>query len=306
MKAAVFSCKGLGDGLLALVLAHNLSQNGFATTLFHGLLPGMHSWFPALSLSAFPESGAIPEVLSHYDRYFIIYENSPWMQAILTHCQSYFPEKTTILNPIATPNRDYPYWEQGRFDGTKSFAENLYLFCKEQLKLPHNSRQNGIAPPAAIISRRYPSRVIIHPTSSRAGKNWSAKKYQQLAQELKKLQFDPMFVLGESEKQGWEGENTCSFASLEELAAFVAESGYMIGNDSGIGHLASCLGLPTLTICRSKMAADFWRPSWSPGDIVVPPNWIPNLKGLRLRDQHWQKFVSLRTVLTKFHALSGL
>ncbi len=296
MNAAVFSCKGLGDGLLALVLSHNLSQNGIKVTTFHGLLPGMQSWFPHLPLVPFPDI----ETLFHYDRYFIIYENSPWMQAILTHCQTHFADKTTILNPIATPNRDYPYWEQGRFDGTLPFAENLFLFCKKQLKLPHVFRNNGIRIPSSIVPRKYPLRVIIHPMSSRAGKNWSQKKYKALAHELKKWGLEPVFVLGDNEREGWEEENIRSFSSLELLAEFVAESGTMIGNDSGIGHLASCLGVPTLTICRSKMAADFWRPSWSKGEIVVPPSWIPNLKGLRWRDQHWQKFVSVHTVLEKF------
>ena len=74
----------------------------------------------------------------------------------------------------------------------------------------------------------------------------------------------------------------------------------MIGNDSGVGHLASCLGIPTLTICRSQMAANFWRPGWSKGAVITPPAWVPNLKGLRLRDQHWQKFISVKKVYKTF------
>ncbi|HSX03996.1 MAG TPA: glycosyltransferase family 9 protein, partial [Rhabdochlamydiaceae bacterium] len=205
---------------------------------------------------------------------------------------------------IATPNCDYPYWEQGRFNGRLSFADNLYFFCRNQLNFTNATKENGIKAPPSVVNRKYLSRVVIHPTSSRAGKNWSKEKYIKLAQELKKMNFDPVFVLGEDEKEGWENEKFRSFSSFDELAVFVAESGVMIGNDSGIGHLASCLGLPTLTICRSKMAADFWRPGWSHGEIVVPPSWIPNLKGLRWRDQHWQKFVSLGKVLSKFREIN--
>ncbi len=300
-KAAVFSCKGLGDGLLALVLSYNLNQNGFSACTFHNSLSELQAWFPGLSLQPFPEKLPLD-----FDRYFIIYENSPWMLSILKECESRFPDKTIILNPIATPNCDYPYWEQGRFNGRLPFAENLFLFCKNQLGFSSATKKNGIQAPASVSCRKYLSRVVIHPTSSRQGKNWSKEKYIQLGKRLKEKGFDPVFILGENEKESWESENSKTFASLSDLAHFVAESGYMIGNDSGIGHLASCLGLPTLTICRSKMAADFWRPAWSKGEIVTAPHWIPNLKGFRLRDQHWQHFVLLRTVLKKFEALIGL
>ncbi|HSX04828.1 MAG TPA: hypothetical protein VLG76_08900, partial [Rhabdochlamydiaceae bacterium] len=221
MKAAIFSCKGLGDGLIALILSNNLSRNGFETTTFHSSLHGMQSWFPGLLLRPFPE---IPQLLSNYDRYFIIYENSPWMLAILKECKERFPEKTTILNPIATPNCDYPYWEQGRFNGRLSFADNLYFFCRDRLNFANATKENGIKAPPSVVSRKYPSRVVIHPTSSRAGKNWAKEKYIKLARELKKMDFDPVFVLGENEKEDWENEKFRSFSSFDELAVFVAES----------------------------------------------------------------------------------
>jgi ADP-heptose:LPS heptosyltransferase len=78
----------------------------------------------------------------------------------------------------------------------------------------------------------------------------------------------------------------------------------MIGNDSGIGHLASCLNLPTLIICRSKIAAPFWRPGWTSGEVILPPAWIPNLKGLRFRDKYWQKSITVPKVLKSFNLLA--
>ena len=93
------------------------------------------------------------------------------------------------------------------------------------------------------------------------------------------------------------------FANLSELAVFVCESGYMVGNDSGIGHLASNFGLPTLTICRSYQNALFWRPAWTIGEVITPSPWIPNLKGLRWRDRHWKKWISVNKALKGFHRL---
>jgi heptosyltransferase III len=94
------------------------------------------------------------------------------------------------------------------------------------------------------------------------------------------------------------------FSGQSEMTAFICESGYMIGNDSGIGHLASCLGLPTVTICRSEQNGRFWRPSWAPGKLITPYKWIPNLKGLRWRDQHWKTWISVRRVLDNFLSLA--
>lgn len=224
------------------------------------------------------------------------------MQAAIQECQTRFPERTWILNPIATPNRDYPYWEKGRFDGRIPFADNLHAFCRDQLQLPLAAKNNGIAIPPSVRPRCFPNRVIIHPTSSRAGKNWPASKYLALADRLEEEGYQPVFILTEQERAGWPDLRRAAplFPSLDLLAAYVAESGYMIGNDSGIGHLASCLGLSTVTICRNLLTARFWRPSWAPGAVITPPAWIPNIKGLRLRDRHWQKGISVRRVVNAF------
>lgn len=296
MRCAVFSCMGLGDGLLALILSNNLARAGHQVATYHPFLQGLQSWFPHLPLLPFPK-----EQIPLYDRYFIIYERTPWMQTILDHCLSHFREKTTVLNPIATPHCDYPYWEEGRFDGNQPFADNLFVFCRDQLKLPRPTKENGIQPPADL--KKCPSRVIIHPTSSRAGKNWTRSKFLTLAKQLEADGLEPAFILTEKEKIAWPEIDPPQFATLADLARFVAESGSMVGNDSGIGHLASCLGLPTLIICRSKLAANFWRPAWERGEVLYPPRWIPNLKGMRWRDRHWQKFISVNRVHSLFRAL---
>jgi hypothetical protein len=304
-RDAVFSCLGLGDGLIALVLSNNLHLNGGEVTTFHPFLGELQPGFPHLPLRKFPPPEEMDSLLSGYDRFFIILEKSPWMQAILAHCQQHYPERTTVLNPIATGNRDYPFWEQGRFDGTRSFVENLYTFCQDVLKFTVVTKSNGIVVPEGIKPRKFEKRVIIHPTSSREGKNWPREKYIQLALELQRRDFSPSFLLTLEERRYWDLEklDTPLFSTHMEMAAFVSESGYMIGNDSGIGHLASCLGLPTVTICRSAQNARFWRPGWSLGKVIAPSPWIPNLKGFRLRDRYWKKWISVGNVVDQFNHL---
>ncbi len=305
-NCAVFSCMGLGDGLIAMVLSHNLYLNGCRVTTFNPFLQGLQDWFPTLPIRPFPDIADIPELLKGFDRFFIVYEKTPWMSAILKFCEEKYPDKTTVLNPIATPKTDYPYWENGRFNGSRPFVDNLYMYGREVLKLSVVTKSNGMIIPPRISHRKHDRRVIFHPTSSRPGKNWPMEKFIKLSDQLKAKGFEPVFVLTQEEKTQWPLDKieAPSFSSLSELAAFVCESGYMIGNDSGVGHLASCLGIPTLTICRSVLAANFWRPAWSRGEVITPPSWIPNLKGLRWRDAHWKKWVGVSKVVSRFTLLT--
>ncbi len=80
MRSAVFSCLGLGDGLLALELANNLHLNGDEVVTFHPFLQGLQGWLPHLPIRPFPP------VLEEFDRFFIIYEKTPWMEAVIQTC----------------------------------------------------------------------------------------------------------------------------------------------------------------------------------------------------------------------------
>lgn len=295
MDIAVFSCLGLGDCLLSLILSNNLVKQGYKVTTFHPFMSQVQSWFPHLLIRPFPPK------LEQFDRYFIFLERSEWMKEIMDECLTKYRSRTTILNPIATPNTDYPFWEEGHFDGRKPFADNLEAFCRDRLGFEPATKSNGIVIPPQIQIKKYPKRVIIHPTSSRPNKNWSRHKFLTVAKKLKAEGFDPVFTVGPHERGEW--PEAPHFDSLSDLFAFVAESGAMIGNDSGIGHLASCFGLPTLTLCRNVRTADFWRPSWAPNAVCLPNPLLPNIKGLRLRDHHWQIGISTSRVLRSFYHL---
>ena len=226
MKCAVFPCLGLGDGLIALILSHNLASLGYRVDTFHPFLGQLQSLFPTLPILPRPES---LKILDQYDRIFFIYEKLEWMQTRIDYAEENFPEKTVILNPIATPNCDYQYWEQGRFDGNTPFGDNLVAYCRSGLKIEHPTKNNGMQLSQEIKKRRNINRVILHPTSSRPGKNWTQPQFIELANRLKREKFDPVFILTEEEKKGWPEEiNAPHFEDLNAVTAFVAESGWMI------------------------------------------------------------------------------
>lgn len=295
MNIAVFSCAGLGDCLLAMILSHNLSLEGHEVSTFHPFMSNLQAWFPHLPLKRFPPK------LEEFDRYFILYEKTPWMEEVLRECLGKYRDKTTILNPIATPNTDYPFWEEGRFNGAKPFADNLVTFCKEVLCMKAPVKSNGIAIPSDVVPRLYEKRVVIHPTSSRPGKNWPRARYLKLAARLEKMGYEPVFIVSPEERKEW--PEAPVFPALDDVARFICESGYMIGNDSGIGHLASFLGVPTLSLFKNERSADFWRPSIAPGVVCLPQGWLPNLKGLRWRDKYWYWGMSVDRVVRNFEKI---
>jgi ADP-heptose:LPS heptosyltransferase len=79
----------------------------------------------------------------------------------------------------------------------------------------------------------------------------------------------------------------------------------LIGNESGLSHLASSLNVPTLVIAGLKKRILQWQPGWGAGRIIYPPSWVPNMKGLRLRDHYWQKFITPYKVEREFAKLTA-
>lgn len=296
MKIAIFSCAGLGDCLLTLILSENLRRAGHEPVTFHPFMQEMQAWFPQLPIRPFPPK------YEEFDQFIVVYEKSEWMKEVLETCLTHYREQTIVLNPIATPNQDYPYWEEGQFDGRIPFADNLVNFCKA--KWGQGEKVNGIVVPFDVKLRCKPKQVVIHPTSSRPGKNWPRPKFLKLAKELRKRGYDPVFMVSPKERAEW--PEAPAFKNLDEMVRCVAESGLMVGNDSGIGHLASLFGIPTVSLFKNQRTADFWKPSFASNLALVPKGWLPNLKGLRWRDKYWHWGISVRRVLRAFDELCVL
>lgn len=181
-------------------------------------------------------------------------------------------------------------------------TDNIAKSIAKLLKRKGTSKNNGLKVPGEFTHRQFASRIVIHPTSSTPQKNWSRDKYLALADMLRKLGYTVTFVVGPHEAKDW--KEATVFANLHTLATFIYESGYLIGNDSLLGHLASNLNIPTLIISDNRTRMHMWRPGWLKGEVLTPPSWLPNMKFLRLRENHWQKFISPRAVLSAFDNLT--
>jgi ADP-heptose:LPS heptosyltransferase len=268
----------------------------------------MQNWIPHLPILNYPEVDQVERILHEYQWLFVVQnDTSEFVQKLISEGKRRDPDQMKVI--YIYPSKrivNELYYQDAQIDPDIPVAENLRLFCEKILHLPKITGSNGFIPPSGLQYRENEKRVVIHPTSSRAGKNWPKEKFIKLATHLRKEGFDPVYILGKEARENWKDQSDWrapEFPTLDEAARYIYESGYLLGNDSGVGHLASFLGIPTLTITRRKAFARLWAPSYAPGVVVNPHPWIPNISGLRLRDRHWQKFISTEKVLRAFDRL---
>lgn len=310
LRAAVFCNNGLGDGFIGLVLSNNLFLNGWAVDTYNNGIGSMQNWFPHLPILSYPSLNSMEDLFCKYDRFFVVQNSvSDFIQTLIREGKKRFPSQIKVIYAYPSKNIIHePYYNDSCICPSRPFAESLRNMCENILQLPQTTRSNGFTPPSDSSFRSHSHRVVIHPTSSRVGKNWSREKFVALAERLEDEGYSISWILGPSEREEWYKMgpfigDAPTFPNLDSLANHVYESGYFIGNDSGIGHLASFLEIPTLSIMRSARLSRLWAPSYGMGMTISPPRWIPNIRGARIRDLHWKKFISTRRVLKCFRRL---
>jgi heptosyltransferase-3 len=111
--------------------------------------------------------------------------------------------------------------------------------------------------------------VVIHPGGGAPRKCWPAEKYLELASRLREQGRPVRVLLGEVELERWPAEQIAQFreaadvrtpASLLDLLGELTSAAAFVGNDSGPGHLAGILGLPTLSLFGSTSNPVRWKP----------------------------------------------
>jgi heptosyltransferase-3 len=293
-QIAIISALGIGDGLLSMVIAHNLKQQGYSVTVFHDYLTQLREWFPGHTFVNYPAGIKSGKVLVAKLREVF----QPFDLILSTDGAPLFAYREIL-------GSKYKIFYEHDFDRQQTVAANFRAICRDFFHLQSISLANGLIMPVNLEPRKFLQRVIIHPTSACHTKNWLPEKFVRLARKLQQQAFEPVFVVSPAERQEWHwvashGFALPYFANLDRLARFVAESGWMIGNDSGIGHLASNLGVPTLSLFARNSMANLWRPTWSVGRVVTPTFQLP---GARLRVRYWKKFLTVRRVEGAFGKL---
>lgn len=302
-KALVYTSHGLGDGLIFLMISKNLSKNGYIVDTYHPLLFQLQGWIDYTNLLPYPKNFNNFEFLKQYDLIVINSDYQTLNKELVKYTKENIEDKTFELHPSTCKGKNPPIGDL-KFDLEKSILENLKDFCQKSLNLKLVEMSNSLKIPKNLIYRKYPNRVAIHPSSKDIEKNWPKEKFYKLCLYLKKLKFDPYLILTDEEKTNFQELDIPkpSFKNLDGMASFIYESGFLIGNDSGVAHLASSLKIPTLTIFSTKRKEKFWRPNFFISKTVI--SWpLINIAHLRLREKFWKKTITVKRVLKNFITL---
>lgn len=286
-RVALLLSSALGDSLVFCVVAHNLQRQGASVCVFGDQAVLLKAWFPDVDVAATPGREALPALLAEFDLVLQLHTDRPFADVVECH-----PNVRVLSHVLNAPSAD-------------AIATRLADVCRSEWSIDDPVRSNGLRAPEGLVPRRHANRVVIHPTASTSDKCWLPSRFIRLGKALRQAGFDPQFVLAPNERAAWkvieqEGMSMPVFASLSDVAALIYESGWFIGNDSGIGHLASNLQIPTLSLFMRRGIARTWRPDFGPGKVLVGGSYIPTG---RLKERYWKYALSVRAVMKAFAQL---
>ncbi len=282
-----FICSScLGDTLMGLVTVNNLIRNGYQVDVYGDYAFALQDWFPQFKIFPFLKQNNQFQLKNY---------------AVVLHLyDSKFSQEVASWHPVSITLSESIYYL-----ADMTMTDIQVTLCRQEFALNRVERVNRIQPPADLQFRKYKNRIVLHPTSSLPRKNWPPKKFLELTKKLRAEGLKSYFIVSPNDRQDWlwvekAGVDLPNFSSLSDVASFIYESSFFIGNDSGIGHLASNLGIPTVSIILRKGVAKQWRPSWAPGKVVLSPSW---LNPRPIKEKLWKKFTRVAKVKAAFDKL---
>lgn len=180
-------------------------------------------------------------------RYSFLYNHrfpSPvefWNQKILHSAE----QQLALLGFAGVPVKDRP---KSRLNVTDEMAEEMDLFLHV-----HGIDEEKIA--------------LIHPAAAFDTKQWSSKNFAKIIDYLVSKKYFPVVVTTPKEEKiiSEIAENTSALfhgftgLNLQEITALASRAELFVGNDSGVAHIASAVGTPSVIIFGSSNR-DHWRP----------------------------------------------
>jgi len=292
-KIAFVMSRRIGDTLISMVMVQNLVKHGFDITVYSSHLTALRDWFPGFNILPAIENEQAREVLENFDIVIHAYAKDAAGDTLAWHPQAW------VMN-------DWPIYLT-----LKPMIAIQLDVCREIFGIDGVSGDNGIALPAYATANVIRNRVVIHPTASDLQKQWIPQRFIRLARRLSARGYEVCFVVAPNERPTWEwvekeGFDLVTHVSLSDLASWLLSAGLLIGNDSGIAHLASNVGVPTISLAKRRKIAMRWKPGWAPSLALTPLSIVP---GGRAREALWKYllpvFRVMRAVDTLARTVSG-
>lgn len=253
----------IGDSMYLMVLLRDLLRQGDDLTLIGGVIYPLRHWFPDIPADRYLpdpiDDAARDALLGSFDRIVQMFPR-PMAGRLLADDPIAAPR---LLRLVELPG----FYSRAHVLFALMAAGRTHLGLRDTAADSASGARplgNGMRPPVPLHHREHARRVVIHPVASNTFKTWDAAKFVRLAQGLQRRGLQPCFAVPPDDADAWrrraEGIDVAAFAALPDLASFLYTSGWFIGNDSGIGHLASALDIPTLSVFPRKGLAQRWHP----------------------------------------------
>ncbi|WP_020209871.1 glycosyltransferase family 9 protein [Gilvimarinus chinensis] len=285
-KIALILSDRLGDSLIGMVAANNLVAQGNNVVVFNTYIHSLKAYFEQFQVQPSPTENLQKDQVfwNQFDRVVVMFDR-PFV-ALLRKAQV----------PVEVMS------DAKLFKAKRSMVSIQAEYCANFWGVKNPTQRNGMVVPTSKADN---SKVVaIHPTSADSFKEWPKQKFIALANRLKDSGFKPIFILAPFEVRDWVGlpeDMIVSKPDLAEVAEFLTSCDYFIGSDSGIGHLASSIGLPTVSLCIRAGTARMWAPAWEKNEAVLAPAW---LFCRPLKDKFWKQALTVSRVLKAFNRIT--
>jgi len=136
---------------------------------------------------------------------------------------------------------------------TKPPAHRYAFWQRLALELGFELRQTGL-----VRRKQAETRVVVHTGARAVVRVWPLDRYRSLIRRLRE-RYEVQVLCDANQMEYWtrHGEAAIAPRSLTELMSFLDAATICIGNDSGPGHLAAVLGVPTFTIFGPQLSSSF-------------------------------------------------
>lgn len=283
---AIITSERIGDALISMVTASNLHRAGRRVTVYSRPIHELEEWFPGMRILPPPGEATSRADLAEHD--------------VLVHTFDSDVRPGTESHPGILILDRLPEYRRPLVTQARVHQELVVSL----FGIGHADLDNGMRRPGSAEAPD-PSRVMIHPTANDPIKTWAAGSFLAVAEGLASRGFSPEFVTAPSEVGGTSWIESAGFrrftaSRLHDVALRLAGSRGHVGNDSGIAHLASSVGLPWVTVNVRRKLSIRWRPAWSEGESLLPS--VPLLIN-PLKTRLWRRFITPKQVLAAFDRL---
>jgi hypothetical protein len=275
-KVGLLCSEGIANGLMMMVASHRLMCEGARVITFHNRLHELSPWFGEHDFAFRPNIEDVEAAFAPLDLLIVQYDSSPYTKEVIQILSAKQNPKLSIFYPTYSKYTHPKLTPIDRiFDKNLPMVDNIAIAISSILQLNDHSKNNGLLPPQHLLHRRYRKRVAILPSSQ------TLHKYQKIADDVSRYGFNPLLLDSQDLSLG---------------ASIIYESGYFIGPESDLCHLASNLQIPTLVVSGNKKPLGLWRPGWLRSSYITKPRWVPHAL---------EHFITTRRVLSGFLDLAA-